>query len=150
MTLVTGEKQVIHLKSLTQNRTSMKHDRESLANALNATTETLSEFDTEIFRFSDSRLRYEMHLQPNSGTALLAADPAEPIQGCPMLEFSFRCTDILVGSSAYSDTEDEVAIRFYEGDVSAVGLRLTLTWIPIGYWYTWINANTQPYAKSGG
>ena len=150
MTLVTGEKQVIHLKSLTQNRTSMKHDRESLANALNATTETLSEFDTEIFRFSDSRLRYEMHLHPNSGTALLAADPAEPIQGCPMLEFSFRCTDILVGSSAYSDTEDEVAIRFYEGDVSTAGLRLTLTWIPIGYWYTWANANTQPYAKSGG
>ena len=98
---------VIRLKSLTQNRASMKHDRESLAYALNATTETLSEFDTEIFRFSDSRLRYEMHLQPNSGTALLAADPAEPIQGCPMLEFSFRCTDILVGSSAYSDTEDE-------------------------------------------
>ena len=71
----------------------MKHDRESLTNALNATTETLSEFDTEIFRFSDSRLRYEIHLQSNSGTALLAADPAEPIQGCPMLEFSFRCTE---------------------------------------------------------
>ena len=63
-----------------------------------------------------------------------------------MLEFSFRCTDILVGS-AYSDTEDEVVIRFYEGDVSTGGLRLTLTWIPIGYWYIWANANSQPYAK---
>ncbi len=128
----------------------MNHDRESLATALNATTEFLREFDTEIFRFNDSRLRYEMHLQPNSGTALLAVDPTEPIQGCPMLEFSFRCTDILIGASAYCTEGNEIAIRFYDGDVCQAGQRLTMTWVPDGYWYIWANANAKPYSENGG
>jgi len=128
----------------------MNHDRESLATALNATTELSPESDTEILRFNDSRLRYEMHLQPNSGTAFLAIDPTEPIQGCPMLEFSFRCTDILIGTSAYCEKGDEIAIRFYDDDVSAAGQRLTMTWIPDGYWYIWANANAKPYSENGG
>ena len=128
----------------------MNHDQKSLATALNATAELQPEYDTEIFRFSDSRLRYEMHLQPNSGTALLAIDPTEPIQGCPMLEFSFRCSDILIGTSDYSTMGDEIAIRFYDGSVSQAGQRLTMTWIPAGYWYIWANANTKPYAEDVG
>ena len=128
----------------------MNHDPESLATALNATTELQPEFDTQIFRFSDSRLRYEMHLQPNSGTALLAVDPTKPIQACPMLEFSFRCTDILIGTSAYSEMDNEIAIHFYDGSVSQAGQRLTMTWISDGYWYIWANANTKPYAGNVG
>jgi len=90
----------------------MKYNRKSLAIALNATTEFQLDFDNEIFRFSDSRLRYEIYLQPNSDTAFLAIDPTEPIQGCPMLEYSFRCTEILVGTSHYCSEGNEVAIRF--------------------------------------
>lgn len=123
----------------------MNHDPDAIAAALNASIELLPEFDTEIFCFGDSRLRYEMHLQVNSGTAILAFDPTTPIQGCPMLEFSFRCTDILIGTSAYCRDSKEVAIEFYEGDVSPAGLRLTMTWIPDGYWYVWANANTKPH-----
>ena len=128
----------------------MNHDRQLLTDALNAKSELLSEFETEIFRFKDSRLRYEMHLQPKSETGLLAIDPKEPIQGCPMLEFSFRCTDILIGTSDYCEEGNEVAIQFYEGSVSQFGLRLTMTWIPEGYWYIWANANTQPYSGIAG
>jgi hypothetical protein len=126
----------------------MNHDPEALRVALSATIEIPAADDPEcndaIFRFEDSRLRYELHLQPDSGTALLAADPAEPIQACPMFEFSFRCTDIVIGKSAYCMDSKEVAIEFYEGDVSQAGLRLTMYWIPDGYWYIWANANSRP------
>lgn len=119
----------------------MNYDPQTLEVALNATS--VSEFDTEIFRFKDKRLRYEIHLYPNDGTGILAMDPTEPIQGCPMLEFSFRCTDIQIGTSAYCVEGDEIAIRFYDGDVSESGHRLTMTWIPEGYWYIWANANAK-------
>lgn len=125
----------------------MNHDSESLKNALDATSDFESEMEIEIYRFQDSRLRYELQLQPNSGTALLAMDPTEPIQGCPMLEFSFQCTSILLGTSSFCTEGDGRAIRFYEGDVSPAAQRLTMTWVPEGYWYVWANANTKPYPE---
>lgn len=132
----------------------MNHDPESLAAALNANIELPSDaepkYDCIIYRFEDSRLRYEMHVQPKTGATILAMDPAEPMQGCPMLEFGFRCTDIEIGKSAYDVDGKEIAIRFYEGDVSPNGQRLTMTWIPDGYWYIWANANANSYLENGG
>ena len=113
----------------------MNHDPESLATALSARIEydPNSKHDLAIFRFSDDRLQYELHILPKNGTAQLAMDPKDPIQACPMLEFSFRCTDVVIGKSAYGD--DEIAVRFFENDVSNDGLRLTMTWLPSGNWY---------------
>ena len=126
----------------------MNRDAQAIASALNATLETSAgvetQFDTERFCFADSRVKYVLNLLPRSGTAQLAADPEEPLQGCPMLEFSFRCSDVVIGQSAYGD---QIAIRFYSGSRSPNGLRLTLTSQPDGNWYVWANALDQP--KSG-
>lgn len=132
----------------------MNHDPESLATALNASIEFPSDrepvYDRIIYRFEDSRLRYEMHIQPNTGAAFLAIDAEEPMQGCPMLEYTFRCTDILIGSSAYDVNGNEVAVRFYDGEISPNGQQLTLTWIPDGYWYIWADAFRDQDTSDGG
>lgn len=122
----------------------MNHDPKSLAVALNANIEYPPDgdhvYDRIIYRFEDSRLRYQLHLQPTTGSAILAFDPTEPMQGCPMLEFSFFFTEVLIGTSAYDVHGKEVAIGFYQDKVTQAGHRLTLTWIPEGYWYVWADA----------
>ena len=126
---------------------NMIHDADALATSLGANLELENGSDPdhnrEIYRFSDNRLKYELWITPSQETAILAIDPTEPIQGCPMLEFSFKCSDVEIGTSAYS--ENEVAIRFYDGGISNSMMRLTMTWIPSGYWYIWANANSTPY-----
>ena len=77
---------------------------------------------------------------------MLAADSEAPIQGCPTLEYSFQCSQIIVGDSAYDDTE--IAIRFYEDGDSIGELRLTMTHVASGYWYLWANSNSKPYPSS--
>ncbi len=67
-----------------------------------------------------------------------------------MLEFSFRCTEIRIGKSAYDVDGNEIAVRFYEDENSPDGQRLIMTWIPEGYWYIWANANTNPFLENGG
>ena len=123
----------------------MNLDKNAIARALNARIDDSYGDDTIVFRFEDSRLQYELQIQPAHGTAMLAFDPTKPIQACPMLEFSFRCSLVDVGISAYCSEGREVAIRFYEGDESQSGLRLTLSWIEEGYWYVWANANANPH-----
>ncbi len=54
-----------------------------------------------------------------------------------MLEYSFTCSEIEIGASAYS-CEDK-AIRFYEHRDSRGGLRLTFTPRADGNWYMWAN-----------
>ena len=127
----------------------MNYLPQALTTALHATPD-LSADDNSVFQFADTRLRYELHIQPLNDTALLAIDPETPIQACPMLEYSFRCTDIVIGKSAYSVESDDVAIRFYEGSATQEGLRLAMTWIPTGYWYIWANANSLPFAQNVG
>lgn len=117
---------------------------EAIAKALSASLEFRPENDAIVFSFNDCRLRYELHIH-NDGTALLACDPKEPIQACPMLEYSFRYTDIVIGKSAYCMNGQQVAIEFYDGDVSQHGIRLIMSWILDGYWYLWANANSMPY-----
>ena len=130
----------------------MIHDPETLATALGAYLErqvdSSSDYNREIFRFNDNRLKYELHLLPNLGCAQLAIDPEQPIQGCPMLEFSFKCSNIEIGASSYCTDGKEIAIRFYDGEITASGMRLTITWIPVGYWYIWANADNTPYPAS--
>lgn len=131
----------------------MNRDLNAIAVALNAKIEYLAESipgdETEILRFRDSRLRYELHLQPKSDTEMLAIDPSEPIQACPMLEYSFCCTNIEIGPSAYSVDGNELAIRFYDGGISESTHRLTMTWVSDSYWYIWANSNAKPYAGDG-
>ena len=123
----------------------MHRNAQAMASALDATLDIIaadaSQFDVERFRFADSRLEYELRLLPINGTAQLAADPVEPIQGCPMLEFSFGCSEVVIGRSAYGD---QIAIRFYDDGHTPNGLRLTLTALPDGNWYVWANALDQP------
>ena len=85
--------------------------------------------------FADARLRYSLDIMPVHGTVGLAADPEEPIQGCPMLEYGFTCTEIEIGPSAYS--EGDKALRFYEHRDTFGGLRLTFTSRGDGNWYIW-------------
>ncbi len=85
--------------------------------------------------FSDARLKYVLILVPDTSYVFLAADPDEPEQACPMLEYGFTCTDIEIGPSAYA--ENEFAIRFYEHRDTLGGLRLTLTRRHDKNWYIW-------------
>ena len=133
----------------------MNHDSAAVATALGAFLDIQQDSDplyfTEEYRFNDSRLKYALIVRPNMGTAFLAADPDEPIQGCPMLEYSFPCSSILIGDSAYShEIPADIAVRFYDGEISQLTQRLTMTWIPDGYWYIWANAIDRQYPENGG
>ena len=89
----------------------MNYDPVAITSALSASREYMpsadAQFDVDVFRFHDKRLRYQLHLLPNNQTGQLAADPVDPIQGCPMLEFSFCCSDVVIGKSAYAQDENE-------------------------------------------
>ena len=87
--------------------------------------------------FSDARLKYVLHLMPETNAVFLAADHEKPEQGCPMLEYGFSCTEVVVGPSAYR--ANETAIRFYEHRDTTGGLRMTLTPRPDKSWYIWAN-----------
>ena len=132
----------------------MNRDLNAIAAALGADIEYLADslpgHECEILRFGDDRLRYELHLQLEYDTAILAMDPIKPIQPCPMLEYSFCCTDITVEPSAYCTVGNEVAIRFFDGEISQSGHRLTMSWIHSGYWYIWANADARPFAENSG
>ena len=107
---------------------ALKLDVESLADALDAQHELFqhpgSNDTSHIFRFRDSILRYELWVNHLSDSVMLAADPEKPIQGCPLLEFGFRCTEIEVGMNAYGKDAGD-AVRFWNTDVftRAFGLR---------------------------
>jgi hypothetical protein len=120
-------------------RLMMKFDLDAIIAFFNAQHE-LSEaadprFSSHQLSFADARLRYSLCIMPGYGTIGLAADPDEPIQGCPMLEYGFTCSEIQIGASAYS--HDAKAIRFYEHRDTRGGLRLTITPRVDGNWYIW-------------
>lgn len=94
-------------------------------------------FSSHQLRFADARLRYSLCIMPGYGTIGLAADPDEPIQGCPMFEYGFTCSEIQIGASAFS--HDDKALRFYEHRDTSGGLRLTFTPRRDGNWYMWAN-----------
>lgn len=118
----------------------MKWDVNDLIRLLKATHQIFEaadpKFTSHEFRFRDNRLRYVLNVVPEYGTVGLAADPEEPIQGCPMLEYGFTCSEIEIGASAYPP-EDAKAIRFYEHRDTFGGLRLTFTPRGDGNWYIW-------------
>lgn len=94
-------------------------------------------FSLHQLTFSDARLRYSLGIMPGYGTIGLAADPDDPSQACPMLEYGFTCSEIAIGPNAYSDGEN--AIRFFEHRDTFGGLRLTFTPRGDGNWYMWAN-----------
>ncbi|MFK7768739.1 MAG: hypothetical protein AB8B55_16075 [Mariniblastus sp.] len=136
----------------------MKLDIESLCDALSAELEPASsEYPSHIFRFRDSLLRYEMHVNPQGNSVAFAADPEEPMQACPLLEFSFRCDEIEVGMNAYSKVYGDKlgnAVRFWEQsnlnhrEDPENGLRLTMSPRGDGRWYLWANAIDIPEEKT--
>ena len=77
---------------------------------------------------------------------MLAADPEEPIQGCPLLEYGFRCTEIEVGVNAYSKDAGD-AVRFWEHRRFREGIRLTMTHRGDNRWYIWANGSDDPSKK---
>lgn len=101
------------------------------------------QFDVYFLNFTDGRLHYVLQLLPRLGTAQLSADPNLELPSCPLLEYSFRFTHFEIGTSAYGP---EVAVRFYDGETSMNNLRLTLTRLGNGLWYTWANSNPAPYS----
>ncbi len=152
--LVSAILNVIRFRNQLQ-MASMNHDALALATALGAHLDIQpdddSRYDLEEFRFKDNRLKYVLRVQPNMGAVFLAANPEQPIQGCPMLEYSLPCSNIVIGESAYSDSiPNEIAIRFYDVEISQLTQRLTMTWIPDGYWYIWANAITRQFPENGG
>jgi hypothetical protein len=119
----------------------MTWDIERIADILDATEEPYANVEQPPYYhrllFSDARLKYVLNLMPETSCVFLAADPDEPEQGCPMLEYGFTCTDIEIGPSAYGD--NELAIRFYEHRDTFGGLRLTFTPRHDRNWYIWAN-----------
>jgi hypothetical protein len=117
----------------------MKFDLDAIIAFFNAQHELIEaadpRFSSHQLSFVDARLRYLLCIMPQCGTIGLAADPDEPIQGCPMLEYGFTCSEIQIGASAYS--HDAKAIRFYEHRDTRGGLRLTITPRVDGNWYIW-------------
>lgn len=119
----------------------MKYDLDAIIAFFDAKLETHEDGDPRFaahqLTFSDARLRYSLGIMPIYGTVGLAADPDEPIQGCPILEYGFTCSEIEIGPSAYSD--GDLALRFYEHRDTFGGLRLTFTPRGDGNWYMWAN-----------
>ena len=119
----------------------MPWDIERIADILRATEEPRADVEQppvcHRLHFRDARLKYVLNLMPDTFGVFLAADPDDPEQGCPMLEYGFTCTDIEIGPSAYA--ENETAIRFYEHRDTFGGLRLTFTPRHDKNWYIWAN-----------
>jgi len=89
------------------------------------------------FSFSDRFLKYQLFVGSTDPGMLLRADPEDPSQPCPMLEFPFICRQIIVGPSAYDDSKFGNAVRFYELENSIKSLRLTLSPRENNAWYIW-------------
>ncbi|MCO8120131.1 hypothetical protein NHH03_00155 [Stieleria sp. TO1_6] len=119
----------------------MRWNIERIADILRATEEPYADVEQppvcHRLYFRDARLKYVLNLMPDTLCVFLAADPDDPEQGCPMLEYGFTCTDIEIGPSAYG--ENETAIRFYEHRDTFGGLRLTFTPRQDKNWYIWAN-----------
>jgi len=105
-----------------------------------------AEYDAILLSFTDGRLHYVLQMLPTLGTAQLSADPNRELPSCPLLEYSFRFTHFEIGDSAYGPG---LAVRFYDGATLINNLRLTLTRLPNGLWYTWANSNPSPYPDQG-
>ncbi|MEL6109576.1 MAG: hypothetical protein AAFU85_26500 [Planctomycetota bacterium] len=121
----------------------MKVDVEALRKALHAEVEPMEDSGgkdgPQIFRFRDSVLKFELWVHLSQGSVFLAADPSEPIQACPLLEYGFVCSEIEVGMNAYGDSAGD-AIRFFQHRRSEGGIRLTMTPRGNDRWYLWAAA----------
>jgi hypothetical protein len=99
--------------------------------------------DEHIFRFRDAIMRYELLIRCPAGATTLAMDPEKPIQGCPLLEFTFSCASIEIGENVY-DPAAGPAVRFWGNDRQKRDIRLTLTPRSDNRWYIWANTWDWP------
>ena len=75
----------------------MKWDLKQIGVVLNANIETIcvESQNQYMLWFSDNYLKFYLHIQPESETVMLAADPINPM-GMPLLEYSFNCNIIKI------------------------------------------------------
>ena len=92
-------------------------------------------------RFADPLLKYELTIGLKHNSVQLAVDPDKPIQGCPLLEYCFKCIEIEIGDSSYGPGP---VVRFYEHRESQYGTRLTMIQHPDNRWYLWANGMSRP------
>tara|TARA_R110002049_G_scaffold278950_1_gene457800 strand:+ start:1798 stop:2181 length:384 start_codon:yes stop_codon:yes gene_type:complete len=111
---------------------------EHVRTALDATLELDIHGDGHVFHFAGTKAKYALRLSPSSNMGMMAADPVEPIQGCPLLEYYFKCDFVVVGENAYNK-EDGLAVRCYKDVIDFYNMQLTLTPIGGGDWYIWAN-----------
>lgn len=121
----------------------MKFDVHLLCEVLNASHERLRHethpVESHLFHFRDSLLEYQLLVRPVDQSVLLVADPEEPLQGCPLLEYGFACSEIETAPNLYDNHEGQ-AVRFWQHRDSREGIRLTLTPRGKDRWYIWANA----------
>lgn len=115
---------------------------ENVRTALNATLNVDDEAGSHLFLFDGTRTKYALCIYDTNNFAMLSADPIEPIQPCPLLEFTFPCDFAVVGESAYGG-DHGLAVRFYKDCVDHCKLRLVLTPVGNGDWYIWANSDSQ-------
>lgn len=116
----------------------MQWDLEQISQVLNARIEEIGDQSENqyLLWFSDLGFKFYLHIQPASGTVILAADPVEPT-GMPLFEYSFNCKLIkIIDSPYYQNTK---AIYFYENCDSDDGVRLAMNLRNDGRWYLWCN-----------
>lgn len=119
----------------------MKYDLAQLGSVLAASPEREQTHPGIVWvRFADPLLKYELAIDEQHHAITLAADPEKPIQACPLLEYSFLCSEIEIGESGYGDGP---AVRFYEHRDSRHGVRLTMIKRDDGRWYLWANAQSR-------
>ena len=116
---------------------------EHVKTALGATHDPDADGCGHLFLFAGRRTKYALRVDADSNFAMLSADPVEPIQPCPLLEFTFPCDYAVVGESAYSN-DDGLAVRFYKDCIDHHRLRLVLTPLADGDWYIWANSDNDP------
>ncbi len=116
----------------------MKWDLKQICKVLNASIETICVESQHQYMlwFSDNYFKFYLHIQPESETIMLAADPINPM-GMPLLEYSFNCNIIRIIDSPYN--KKTKAIYFHEDKESGDGVRLAMNLRHDGNWYIWCN-----------
>ncbi len=109
-----------------------------ICETLNASVQTIKgiSHDMYMLEFNDNNFKFNLQVQPEIETIIVAADSSEP-KGMPLFEYSCNCNIIKVIDSPYS--LGTKAIYFYENKDFDDGVRLAFNLRPDKNWYIWCN-----------
>lgn len=116
----------------------MQWDINQICEVLNANVEVFKGPPADIYAltFQDNTFKFNLQIQPESGSIFIAADSTETA-GMPLFEYSCNCNIIEVIDSPYiSGTK---AVYFFEDKTFGDGVRLALNLRHDGNWYIWAN-----------